>query len=102
MDRADKSRYEPEVVNSLPSTGAPSRTLALTPKLRGLPARKAKLALVETLRDLAVEDREFAQLVTPLLREFMGSRGSAEHAAVLVALARLRASHPDLSANGEL
>lgn len=89
-------------------TGAPSAeekaraAEAAGPKLRGLPARKAKLALVETLRDLAVEDREFAQLVTPLLREFMGSRGSAEHAAVLVALARLRASHPDLSANGEL
>jgi hypothetical protein len=37
MDHADKSRYEPEVVTSLPSTGAPSRTIALTPKLRGLP-----------------------------------------------------------------
>ena len=37
MDHADKSRYEPEVVTSLPSTGAPSRTLALTPTLRGLP-----------------------------------------------------------------
>lgn len=37
MDHANKSRYEPEVVSSLPSTGAPSRTLALTPKLRGLP-----------------------------------------------------------------
>lgn len=37
MDRADKSRYEPDVVSSLPATGAPSRTLALTPKLRGLP-----------------------------------------------------------------
>lgn len=37
MDHADKSRHEPEVVSSLPSTGAPSRTLTLTPKLRGLP-----------------------------------------------------------------
>ncbi len=37
MDRADKSRHEPEVVSSLPSNGAPSRTLALTPRLRGLP-----------------------------------------------------------------
>ena len=37
MDRADKSRYEPEVVTSLPSVGGPRRTIPLTPKLRGLP-----------------------------------------------------------------
>jgi len=37
MDHADKSRYEPEVVTSLPSTGARSRTIPLTPTLRGLP-----------------------------------------------------------------
>ena len=37
MDHADKSRYEPEVVTALPSTGARSRTIPLTPTLRGLP-----------------------------------------------------------------
>lgn len=37
MDHADKSRYEPDVVTSLPSSGARSRTLQLTPTLRGLP-----------------------------------------------------------------
>jgi len=39
IDRADKSRYEPEVVGSLPSTGLrhPPRMAPLTPKLRGLP-----------------------------------------------------------------
>lgn len=37
IDHAEKSRYEPEVVTSLPSTGARSRTLPLTPTLRGLP-----------------------------------------------------------------
>ena len=37
VDRADKSRYEPEVVTSLPPSGAPRRTVPLTPKLRGLP-----------------------------------------------------------------
>lgn len=37
IDHAEKSRYEPEVVKSLPSTGARSRTLPLTPTLRGLP-----------------------------------------------------------------
>lgn len=39
IDRADKSRYEPEVVSSLPTTGMRRSTpvLPLTPKLRGLP-----------------------------------------------------------------
>lgn len=37
IEHADKSRYEPEVVTSLPSSGAPSRTIPLTPTLRGLP-----------------------------------------------------------------
>lgn len=37
MDRADKSRYEPEVVSTLPPSGARSRTIPLTPTLRGLP-----------------------------------------------------------------
>lgn len=39
VDHADKSRYEPEVVSSVPSAGARRRTrvLPLTPTLRGLP-----------------------------------------------------------------
>ena len=39
IDHAEKSRYEPEVVTSLPSTGARRRTpvIPLTPTLRGLP-----------------------------------------------------------------
>lgn len=38
VDRADKSRYEPEVVTSLPpATGGRRRTIPLTPTLRGLP-----------------------------------------------------------------
>jgi len=36
-DRADKSRYEPEVVSSLPPVAGPRRTLQMTPALRGLP-----------------------------------------------------------------
>src|ERR1700674_1746412 len=40
MDHAEKSRYEPDVVTSLPSTGARRRTtvLPLTPTLRRLPS----------------------------------------------------------------
>lgn len=39
MDRAEKSRHEPDVVTSVPSTGAKRRTpvLPLTPALRRLP-----------------------------------------------------------------
>ena len=39
IDHAEKSRYEPEVVTSLPSAGARRRTpvLPLTPTLRRLP-----------------------------------------------------------------
>jgi putative FmdB family regulatory protein len=39
IDRAEKSRYEPDVVTSLPSTGArrPTRVLPLTPTLARLP-----------------------------------------------------------------
>jgi hypothetical protein len=63
-------------------------------KGRPLPARKAKLLLLETLRDLAVEDAAFARVLLPLLREFMASRGAAERAACLVAITRINAAHP--------
>jgi hypothetical protein len=63
-------------------------------KARPLPARRSKLLLVETLRDLAVEDAAFAAVLTPLLREFMVSRGASERAACLVALTRIQAAHP--------
>jgi hypothetical protein len=68
------------------------------PRLRPLPARKAKLGLIEVMRDLAVEDTSFATLVAPLLEEFMGSRGPSERAACLVALTRIRRAHPSKDA----
>ena len=39
IERAERSRYEPEVVTSVPSAGARNRikTIPLTPQLRGLP-----------------------------------------------------------------
>ena len=58
-------------------------------RLKALPARQAKLQLIETLRDLAMTDHHFAQGVLPLLKEFMGSRGQSEHAACLVAVTRI-------------
>jgi hypothetical protein len=62
-------------------------------RLKTLPARKAKLALVETLRDVAVADAGFAAVVLPLLEEFLAVRGQSEHAATLVAVTRVRAAH---------
>lgn len=61
-----------------------------------LPARKAKLALIEVVRDLALEDAAFAEKSAPLLREFLGSRGQSEQAACLVALTRMQRAWPDL------
>ena len=46
--------------------------------MRPLPARKAKLSLVEAMRDLAEADRAFAALAGPVLVEFMGSRPQRE------------------------
>jgi hypothetical protein len=68
----------------------------LSQRLKPLPARKAKLSLVEVLRDLALEDTAFARGVLPLLEEFMASRGLSERAACLVAVTRIRATHPEL------
>jgi hypothetical protein len=73
-----------------------------TPRLKPLPARRAKLELVTVMRDLALEDAEFAAGVLPLLEEFMRSRGQSERAACLVAVTRIRHTHPAVrAANGE-
>jgi hypothetical protein len=68
-------------------------------KLRPLPARESKLRLIQTLRDLGIEDIEFARAILPLLREFMQSRGKSEQAACLVAVTRIVHKHPDLNAD---
>ncbi len=67
-------------------------------KLKPLASGKAKLYLIETLRDLALEDVKFATLILPLLEEFMDSRGKQEMAACLVAVTRIKNSFPELVA----
>ena len=62
-------------------------------RLKPIPARKAKLALVEVMRDLAVEDHDFARGIMPLLKDFMGSRGKSEQAACLVAVTRIKSAY---------
>jgi len=66
-------------------------------KLKPMPARKAKLSLVEIMRDLAVEDAAFAQGVLPVLQEFMTSFGTSERDACLVAVTRIRHFLPESS-----
>ena len=62
-----------------------------------MPARKSKLALIDAARDLAVEDVEFAKILTPLFLEFLDSRGKSEKEACLVATTRIKVAHPELS-----
>jgi hypothetical protein len=62
-------------------------------RLRPIAARKAKIELIETMRDLALEDADFARVVLPALEEFMISRGASERAACLVAVVRIRHAH---------
>ena len=64
---------------------------------KSLSASAAKKALIETFRDLAQEDIEFAQLVFPLLQNFTRSRGKMEQNACLVAVTRIQNSHPQLA-----
>jgi hypothetical protein len=73
-------------------TESPGTTVRLKP----LPARKAKLSLIEVMRDLAIEEEAFARGLLPLLQEFMTSRGQSEHAACLVAVTRIRKVYPEL------
>ncbi|HMT91710.1 BRCT domain-containing protein [uncultured Thiothrix sp.] len=72
-------------------------TERLKTRLKPLSASQAKKALIETFRDVALEDVEFAQLVLPLFKNFTRSKGRMEQAACLVAVIRLQTTHPALA-----
>lgn len=74
----------------------------ITIRLKPLPARKAKLHLVEVMRDLALEEKDFATGVLPLFEEFMHSRGKSEYEACLVAVTRVGKRYPELNHQAEL
>ena len=61
------------------------------------PTWRNKTALIETLRDIAVNDASFAVAVTPLLNELIASYGKTEHEACLVALTRIQLAHPTIA-----
>jgi hypothetical protein len=75
-------------------------TERLSKTLKPLSASQAKKALIDTFRDVALGDAEFAQLVYPLFKNFTRSNGAMEQAACLVAVTRLQASFPNLAAQG--
>jgi hypothetical protein len=86
-------RMKSQVAKAAPTVGGkPTAKAAPVARTRPIPARKAKLALVEALRDLAVEDLAFAAVVEPLFQEFSATRGASERAACLVALIRIAAA----------
>ncbi|MFW2176510.1 MULTISPECIES: BRCT domain-containing protein [unclassified Moraxella] len=60
-------------------------------------ASRAKLALIETYRDVALGDVEFAKLVLPLLQQFTVSAGKMERHACLVAVTRIQAKFPEFA-----
>lgn len=65
--------------------------------LKPLSASAAKKALIETFRDIAFDDIEFAKMVLPLFENFTHSRGAMEQAACLVAVTRINHVHPTLN-----
>src|SRR5262249_10230020 len=87
-----------EIPPGRPEKASADEEESITVKLKPLPARKAKLSLVEVLRDLALEDAEFAGGVLPLLEEVMTPRGLSERSACLGAGTRTRPKHPRLEA----
>ncbi|MBH0095533.1 BRCT domain-containing protein [Psychrobacter sp. NZS113] len=65
--------------------------------LKPISASRAKLALIETFRDVALADSTFAALVMPTLFTFTHSAGKMERHACLVAVTRLLHRYPELS-----
>ncbi len=63
---------------------------------RPLSASIAKRRLIEVVRDLAVEEREFARLVQPVLGELSRSVAKGEWQSCVAALAWIERAHPDL------
>jgi hypothetical protein len=85
-----------EIPPGRPAPAKGEEAEGITVRLKPLPARKAKLSLVEVMRDLALEDGSFARGLLPLLEEFMHSRGKSEHDACLVAVTRIRKTYPEM------
>ncbi len=62
---------------------------------RALPASVAKRRLIEAMRDVALDDVEFAKAIMPVLGEFAESTAKGEWQASVQALTALRARHKE-------
>ena len=65
---------------------------------RALPASVAKRRLIETLRDVALDDVELARAIAPVLTEMSSSIAKGEWQASVQALVQLRQIHAELGA----
>lgn len=90
--RQEKRDPAPDEGGAKGKAGKPAKALPERP----LAASVAKQRLIETLRELALEDREFAGAVAPVLGEFAHSQAKGERHAALAALVAVRAAHPEL------
>lgn len=63
---------------------------------RPLPASVAKRHIVDVVREMSVESFAFAQIIAPVLEEFLASRAKGEWHSCVAALAHMRATHPGL------
>jgi hypothetical protein len=82
--------------------GLPPGRVERREPIAGLPTRRlsaseGKRRLIEVVRDLAVEDREFASIAVAVLDEFMHSHARGEWQGCVAALARIRSTHPDIT-----
>ncbi|MFV8755544.1 hypothetical protein ACNOYE_33765 [Nannocystaceae bacterium ST9] len=82
--------------------GLPPGRMERREAIEGLPTRQmsaseGKRRLIEVVRDLSIEQREFAAIGVPVLDEFMHSRARGEWHGCVAALARIRHAHPDLT-----
>lgn len=95
--RPEKSRDAVEDTDpNDPNAPKPDKVVSVKP----LPARRAKLDLIEVMRDLGLEDKAFGAGILPLLDEFLLSRGTSERAACLVAVTRIRHKYPEYKKGG--
>jgi hypothetical protein len=82
--------------------GLPPGRVERREPIAGLPTRRlsaseGKRRLIEVVRDLAVEDGEFAIIAVAVLDEFMHSHARGEWHGCVAALARIRSAHPNIA-----
>jgi hypothetical protein len=82
--------------------GLPPGRMERREPIEGLPTRRlsaseGKRRLVEVVRDLAIENAEFATIAVSVLDEFMHSHARGEWQGCVAALARIRQAHPHIA-----